>query len=188
MKNILRSVVVVCMIANVVWGCKSEEGFSGYMILPLRENVEPAPETESVYETPNDLIVHIFMDVEGTGWRAMSFEDAQAGILTDTVGGIRETLDPNASFTQNADGNIELGSFQGGRRHFLIACDRQSGSYAWRELRTAGNAGTIFLSLIFRPWRLRENAAATYTEFAWTMANPIRVPDPVEPVEPVEPE
>lgn len=187
MKNILYIIAAVILAATA---CKSEEGYSGYTIVPLRENERPVVDEETGevledhLEVPRDLVGHIFLNVEGTHWRPLSLADAEHGVLSDTVGGEHKMLYADGTFTQEPDGQIFIGNFQGGARHFLVLCDRESRAYAWRELRTVGHAGTVFLNVLFQPWRLRNTEAATYTDRGWTMANPLRAPDLPEPPEP----
>ena len=199
MRNILHTVIALTTVAFALGlpACTTDEGASVYVIAPLREAEEPPKPTEGQepepgkLEVPENVIAHIFMDVEGSGWRPMNFEEARDGILRDTTGGKNDELTATASFTQDGEGSLTLGSLDGGkRRHYLVICDQDKTVYAWRELKPAGDAGTIYLSVYFRPWKTRVTENSSYTEEGWTMINPLKKPETPEPEtpDPEEPE
>lgn len=182
MRNIWHNIVVAAAVALVFAApaCKTEEGNSIYEIVPLREKTRPETDGKSDYDVPRELIAHIFLDVKGANWKPLSYEDALAGVLSDTVSDPHQTLYADATFAQDDNGNLLVGDLQGGRRHYLIAVDEEDTIYAWRELSTVGDAGTIYLNIYFRPWREAKTPAATYTETGWTIVNKYVVPDEEE--------
>ena len=180
MKNIRHITIIAITLAAIftVPACKSEVGESVYVITPLREK-EPAEEGgEDVYDIPQQVTAHIFMDVEGTKWKPLSYEDAVQGVLSDTISEVHMTLNANATFQQREDGSLLLGSLQGERRHYLVVYDKEDEIYAWRELKPAADAGTIYLSIYFRPWRNPKTPTTTYTETGWTILNKYVAPEP----------
>ncbi len=149
--------------------CKTEAGDSTYMITPLREKEQPAEGAESVLDVPTEVVAHIFMDVEGANWKPLSYADALAGVLSDTISEVRGTLNADATFEQREDGSLLMGALQGERRHYIVVCDKEDEVYGWRELRTVGDAGTIYLGLYFRPWREPTTPTQTFDDTGWKM-------------------
>lgn len=179
MKNIWHNIVVATVVTLVFAApaCKTEAGNSIYEIVPLREKTQPATDGESDYDVPRELTAHIFLDVEGANWKPLSYGDALAGVLSDTVSDPHRTLHADATFGQEDNGNLPVGDLQGGRRHYLVAVDGEDTIYAWRELNTVGDAGTIYLSIYFRPWKEPKTPATTYTETGWIMVNKYVAPN-----------
>ncbi len=173
MRNIWNNIVIVAALAAALAlpACDSEARESIYQITPLRELEQPEAEQESVLDVPRQVVAHIFMDVEGSSWKPLSYEDALLGVLSDTISEVHGTLQADITFEQDENGNLLLGSLQGERRHYLVACDKEDEIYAWRELRTMADAGTIYLSIYFRPWKEQKTPTSTYSDTGWTMVN-----------------
>lgn len=187
MKTIWHTIIVIAAltVTLVLPACETEVGESMYQITPLRER-EPAEEgEEDVYDVPMDMVAHLFMDVEGANWKVLSYEDAVQGVLSDTISEVHATLSSDATFEQQEDGSLLLGALQGERRHYIVVCNREDEIYAWRELKTVADAGTIYLTLYFRPWRERKTLATTYTETGWTMVNKLEEEEEEEEEDPL---
>lgn len=90
-----------------------------------------------------------------TLWSVESYDDALAGVLTDTENGKVETAAPDAESAAEPDGD------GGGRLRIetrsasvlLAVLYPQARMLAWRVFETAENMSPTYLTVQFRPWR-----------------------------------
>lgn len=128
----------------------------------------------------SDTRVCIFYGVDTLEWKAASYEDAVAGILTNSVTGQTRTAGANDWAKPDMNGNLAFSPAQD-KKAVLVACNRQSYEdlsvagerivdskmYAYRTLYTEEGLSDLRVSLIFRPWEQRDS----YPDSQWSMKN-----------------
>lgn len=95
-------------------------------------------------------------------WAVESYDDAVAGVLTDTDTGDTERVAPDAAAVATDDGLLELATRS--RSVLLVAIYPEARMYAWRIFETSENASPTYLTLQFRPWKTE-----AYVDSGWNV-------------------
>lgn len=171
MKSIVHIVLITGVLAMVFGapGCSSEGEETLYCIEPYLQ-----AENDGETTVATGVVAHIFFDLEGKNWKPVSYEEALDGIVRDTIAGPDERAEATVKAIAQEGALVPLGYFGDAQQLFIVACDTENEVYAWRTLKTAENAGTVYMTLYFRPWQERAKVTATYTETGWTMVNKMK--------------
>lgn len=117
-----------------------------------------------------------------TDWVFASYEDALAGVLTDTLNRTTESVAPDAESvtldTEGMQGLLQIDTRS--QSVMLLVLYPDADLCAWRIFATGENLSPTYLTVQFRPWK-----TGAYTDSGWFVdgifPEPEPEPDPEEP-------
>jgi hypothetical protein len=155
-------------------GClKDEEGANRYLLKPLAQYT-----SGDTGEPIGDFIAYSFA-ADTTDWGVASYEDAVQGILTKKQGASAQATTVPTIF-----GTSELFTSEGDADRFsllmpetttmILAVDRQNKLYGYTQQEFKPGIGTLYVTLIFKPWK----ETKSYKEGMWSFYNDFYAPLP----------
>lgn len=167
MKKIIKNIVgqgvqiVVCMGVLLLTGCFKK--VSNDTVFIIKPNLQS--ESGSEMTVAEGVTAYAWFD-RTEDWSFASYEDAVAGILTDTETGKTETAAPDAESTTadepGSEGLLRLETRSASVLLLLLYPEEEM--YAWRVYATGENLSPTYLTVQFRTWR-----TAGYTDSGWTV-------------------
>lgn len=160
--------------AGLLTGClKDEEGENRYLIKPLAQYT-----SGDTGEAVTDFVAYSFA-ADTTDWGVASYEDALQGILTK-----KQDASAQATVTPTIFGTSELFSAEGDADRYnlplpetttmILAVDRQNKIYGYTQQEFKAGVGTLYVTLIFKPWK----ETKAYKEGMWSFYNDFYAPLP----------
>jgi len=124
---------------------------------------------------PLEEVVAYAFAADTTAWGVASYEDALAGIVTAKENPAERIETPLATAapceTEGMTDRIRMSLPAGSL--MLLAVDTQHRLYAYTQQELVENLGTLYVSLVFKPWR----EGTSYQE-KWSFYNPFYEPAP----------
>lgn len=155
-------------------GClKDEEGANRYLIKPLAQYT-----SGDTGEAIGDFVAYSFA-ADTTDWGVASYEDAVQGLLTKKQGASTQATTPPTIF-----GTSELFTNEGEPDRYnlplpetttmILAVDRQNKLYGYTKQEFKPGIGTLYVTLIFKPWK----ESRAFKEGMWSFYNDFYAPLP----------
>lgn len=165
----MKTRLLTCLAAAILCaGCFEKVAEStAYVLKPLVQY------TSGGLTEPLDGVIAYAFDADTTDWGVASYDDALAGILTAKSDPAQRIETPLAEaapcetegMTERLSMSLPAGSLM------LLAVDTEHRLYAYTQQSFVENLGSLYVSLIFRPWR----EALSYQE-KWSFYNPFYEP------------
>lgn len=124
---------------------------------------------------PLEGVVAYAFDADTTEWGVASYDDALAGIITSKANAAERIDTPLATAEpyEHEELTDRIWMSLPARPLMLLAVDTQHRLYAYTQQTFVENLGSLYVSLIFKPWR----ETTAYQE-KWSFYNPFFVPAP----------
>lgn len=166
----LKTLLVALAAALLSTGCfEKVNDRTEYLLKPLVQYTSGGPA-----EPLGEVVAYAFA-ADTAAWGVASYEDALAGILTAKENPAERIETPLATAapceTEGMTDRIRMSLPAGSR--MLLAVDTQHRLYAYTQQELVENLGTLYVSLVFKPWR----EGTAYQE-KWSFYNPFYEPAP----------
>ena len=162
---LLITSLIACSLSSCLKG--DTDGKTAYVIKPLMQAT-----SGSLNEPLNDIIAYAF-DADTTEWTVASYDDAIAGILThkerpsEQLGTPIATAEPYTVEGLTDRFVMTLPD----RPVMVLVVDHINRLYAYTNQKLEPNMGSLFVTLIFKPWK----EVTAYKE-GWSFYNPFYEP------------
>lgn len=159
----VRKLIVSCALAAGLAGCFKEVSMRTDVVLKPWVQAESNGELQGV----EDPVAWAF-EADTAQWTVASYADALAGRLTDKRTGAEGPRPVEGALMRIDSVEIDLVSMHVERSPVvLVAVDPVNRLYGYRQLELGENLSPLWVSVVFRPWRLMRK----YVDGAWRMVN-----------------
>lgn len=161
------------MAVLLLTGClKDESGANTYLFKPLVQYT-----SGDIGEPLTEFVAYAFAG-DTTTWGVASYDDALAGILTLKEGAKPTTATPTPLATTEPyleEGMPDRFSLAlPSSTTIILAVDKQNRLYGYTEQEMKEGVGSLYVTLIFKPWK----ESRSYKEGAWSFYNDFYAPLP----------
>lgn len=131
--------------------------------------------TSGGLEEPLDGVLAWAFDADTTAWGVASYDDALEGILTSKANPAERLAPMAEALPCETEGmGDRLCMRLPSRPLTILAVDPEHRLYAYAQQTLVENLGSLYVKLLFKPWR----ETTAYREQQWTFRNPFFVPAP----------